>query len=81
MSYTKHPNKYIGAHVSAAGGVEEAPLRAGELGARAFAFFLKNQRQWQAKPYTEEQMRSSQTATRWASSESISYLMRATYII
>ena len=45
MSYTKHPNKYIGAHVSAAGGVEEAPLRAGELGARAFAFFIKNQRQ------------------------------------
>ena len=56
MSYTKHPNKYIGAHVSAAGGVEEAPLRAGELGARAFAFFLKNQRQWQAKPYTKEQI-------------------------
>ncbi len=57
-SYTLHPDKYIGAHVSAMGGVELAPLRAGELGARAFALFLKNQRQWQAKPYTQEQIDS-----------------------
>ncbi|PIP02987.1 MAG: deoxyribonuclease IV [Zetaproteobacteria bacterium CG12_big_fil_rev_8_21_14_0_65_54_13] len=46
--------KYIGAHVSAAGGVENAPLRAKEIGARAFALFTKNQRQWAAKPLTEE---------------------------
>ena len=46
--------KYIGAHVSAAGGVENAPLRAREIGAKAFALFTKNQRQWQAPPLTEE---------------------------
>jgi len=46
--------KYIGAHVSAAGGVENAPLRAMDIGARAFALFTKNQRQWVAKPLTEE---------------------------
>ncbi len=46
-------NKYIGAHVSAAGGVENAPLRAAEIGARAFALFTKNQRQWRAKPLSE----------------------------
>jgi len=45
--------KYIGAHVSAAGGVENAPIRAHEIGATAFALFTKNQRQWQAKPLTE----------------------------
>ncbi len=45
--------KFIGAHVSAAGGVENAPIRAHEIGATAFAFFTKNQRQWQAKPLTE----------------------------
>jgi deoxyribonuclease IV len=44
--------KYIGAHVSAAGGVENAPLNAGKIGARAFAVFTKNQRQWKAKPLT-----------------------------
>lgn len=46
--------KYIGAHVSAAGGVENAPENANKIGATAFALFTKNQRQWQAKPLTEE---------------------------
>jgi len=46
--------KYIGAHTSAAGGVENAPIRAREIGAQAFALFTKNQRQWQAKPLTEQ---------------------------
>ena len=44
--------KYIGAHVSAAGGVENAPLNARKIGATAFALFTKNQRQWKAKPLT-----------------------------
>ena len=46
--------KYIGAHVSAAGGVENAPLNAHELGATAFALFTKNQRQWQGKPLSQK---------------------------
>lgn len=46
--------KYIGAHVSASGGVENAPLNAREIGATAFALFTKNQRQWVAKPLTPE---------------------------
>ncbi len=41
---------YIGAHVSASGGVEYAPLNAHSIGANAFALFTKNQRQWTAKP-------------------------------
>jgi len=45
--------KYIGAHVSASGGVENAPLNAHEIGAKAFAFFTKNQRQWQSAPLTK----------------------------
>lgn len=44
--------KYIGAHVSAGGGVENAPLNASEIGAKAFALFTKNQRQWQSAPLT-----------------------------
>ncbi len=46
--------KRVGAHVSAAGGVENAPLNAQKIGARAFALFTKNQRQWHAKPLTEK---------------------------
>lgn len=45
--------KFIGAHVSASGGVESAPVNAHEIGANAFALFTKNQRQWVAKPLTE----------------------------
>ena len=41
--------KYIGAHVSAAGGVQNAPENAHNIGAKAFALFTKNQRQWRAK--------------------------------
>jgi len=44
--------KYIGAHVSAGGGVENAPLNAKEIGAKAFALFTKNQKQWNAAPLT-----------------------------
>lgn len=46
--------KYVGAHISAAGGVENAPLNAHAIGAKAFAFFTKNQRQWFASAYTEK---------------------------
>jgi deoxyribonuclease IV len=46
--------KFIGAHVSAQGGVENAPINAHQIGATAFALFTKNQRQWIAKPLTEE---------------------------
>jgi deoxyribonuclease-4 len=44
--------KYVGAHVSAGGGVENAPLNAKEIGAKTFALFTKNQRQWSASPLT-----------------------------
>lgn len=44
--------KYIGAHVSASGGVENAPLNAHEIGAKAFALFTRNQRQWKSSPLT-----------------------------
>ena len=47
--------KYFGAHVSAAGGVENAPRNAKAIGATAFALFTKNQRQWIAPPLTAEQ--------------------------
>lgn len=44
--------KFFGAHVSASGGVENAPVNAKEIGAKAFAFFTKNQRQWHSSPLT-----------------------------
>ncbi len=46
--------KFIGAHVSAAGGVDQAVQRAHELDATAFALFTKNQRQWKAADLSDE---------------------------
>lgn len=46
-------NKFIGAHVSASGGVDKAIENAKEINAKSFALFLKNQRQWNAKPLDE----------------------------
>jgi len=46
--------KYVGAHVSAAGGLANAAIRAAEIEATAFALFTKNQRQWRAAPLTPE---------------------------
>lgn len=46
--------KYVGAHVSASGGVENAPVNANAIGAKAFALFTKNQRQWVAAPLSKK---------------------------
>ena len=50
--------KFVGAHVSASGGVDNAPLNAMKIGAKAFALFTKNQRQWRAKPLDEVMIKS-----------------------
>lgn len=46
--------KFIGAHVSASGGVENTPVNANAIGAKAFGLFTKNQRQWVAPPLTQD---------------------------
>ncbi|TLT08756.1 deoxyribonuclease IV [Aliarcobacter thereius] len=51
--------KFVGAHVSASGGVYNSPINASLLGAKAFALFTKNQRQWNAKALDNE------TIDRW----------------
>lgn len=50
--------KFVGAHVSASGGVENAPVNAHRIGAKAFALFTKNQRQWAAKPLSADNIKS-----------------------
>ena len=45
--------KYIGAHVSASGGVGNAILNAEAIGANAFALFTRNQRSWVSKPLAQ----------------------------
>lgn len=47
----------LGAHVSIAGGVQNAPLNGVKIGCEAIQMFAKNQTQWLAKPYSEENVR------------------------
>ncbi len=53
--------KFIGGHVSSSGGVENAPLNAMKIGATAFALFTKNQRRWDAKPLTTQNIEKFKT--------------------
>ena len=46
--------KHLGPHVSASGGVEQAPVNAHAVGATAFALFTKNQRQWFSAPLAQK---------------------------
>ncbi len=54
--------KFIGAHVSASGGVEMAPRNAHAIGATAFALFTRNQKQWSPKPLTAENIAAFRAA-------------------
>ncbi len=50
--------KYIGPHVSASGGVDQAVLNAIKINANAFALFTKNQKQWYSKPLEKETIKN-----------------------
>jgi deoxyribonuclease-4 len=47
--------KYIGAHVSIEGGVQNAPLFASQIGAKAFALFTRNPSRWKSAPISDKQ--------------------------
>lgn len=48
--------KYIGAHVSVAGGVDKAPLEAHRIGAKAFALFTGSSNRWVSKEIPEKKV-------------------------
>jgi deoxyribonuclease-4 len=46
----------LGAHVSIAGGMDQAPLRGREVGCDTIQVFTKSSRQWRAKPLSEPEI-------------------------
>lgn len=46
--------KFVGAHVSVSGGIENAPLNAHNIGAKAFALFTRNPTRWKASPLSDK---------------------------
>ena len=73
--------KFIGAHVSTDGGVENAPLNAAKIGATAFALFLKNQRQWVCPDYKESNINMFKKNLDEVKIESKYVLPHASYLI
>lgn len=73
--------KYIGAHVSASGGLENAPKNAAALGATAFALFTKNQRQWAAPELTAKQIEAFRSECEKSGYASAQILPHDSYLI
>jgi len=73
--------KYIGAHVSAAGGVFNAPKNAHDIGATAFALFTKNQRRWDAKALDENSIRKFKAACQRYNFSAAQILPHDSYLI
>lgn len=73
--------KRIGAHVSASGGVSNAPLNAAKIGADAFAMFVKNQRRWDAPPLSAEEIAAFKDALRQSGIRAEHVLVHDSYLI
>ena len=73
--------KRIGAHVSASGGVSNAPLNAAKIGADAFAMFVKNQRRWDAPPLSAEETIAFKAALKQSGISAEHVLVHDSYLI
>ena len=73
--------KRIGAHVSASGGVFNAPLNAAKIGADAFAMFVKNQRRWDAPPLSAEEIAAFKDALKQSGISAEHVLVHDSYLI
>ena len=73
--------KQIGAHMSASGGVSNAPLNAAKIGADAFAMFVKNQRRWDAPPLSAEETIAFKDALKQSGIRAEHVLVHDSYLI
>jgi deoxyribonuclease-4 len=70
---------WLGAHMSIAGGLPLALTRGLEVGCSVVQIFLKNQRQWTARPYTDAEVREFRVA--WKASGIRVVFAHANYLI
>jgi deoxyribonuclease IV len=69
----------LGAHMSIAGGLDRALVRGRAVGCSVVQIFLKNQLQWAAKPYADEEIRNFTRA--WRETGIRTVFAHATYLI
>lgn len=75
----KNKKLLLGAHMSIAGGLEQAILRAEEIGLTAVQFFSKSNRQWKTKPLTIDNINAFKQTL--ANSSICSTTIHASYLI
>lgn len=73
--------KYVGAHVSTQGGIANAPIRAQEIGAGAFAFFTGSRSRWESRNLTEKEIGEFQLRCREAGYTPDRILPHTNYLI
>ena len=73
------PRDELGAHMSIAGGLHRALERGAELACGSVQIFLKNQRQWAAKPMADEDVRAFAAARR--ATRTAAVFAHASYLI
>jgi deoxyribonuclease IV len=61
----------LGAHMSIAGGVSQAPGRGNQIGCECIQIFTRSSRQWAAKPYPAEEIEAFKRARREAGIKSV----------
>ena len=69
----------VGAHISVAGGLDLSIERAQAIGSSAIQIFTKSNRQWYAKPLTDNEISAFKSA--WSTSTIHSIVTHATYLI
>jgi deoxyribonuclease IV len=69
----------LGAHMSIAGGLARSLERGREVGCSVVQIFLRNQRQWAARPYADSEVREFRTA--WKASGIRTVFAHANYLI
>ncbi len=79
-SQTKNKIMLLGIHCSVSGGLEHGFDEARVLGIDTFQVFTRNQRQWKAKPISEEEKKAFATA--WADNPKVKVIFsHASYLI
>ncbi len=79
MTVENSQRPLLGAHISIAGGVENAPQRGRAIGCDCIQIFSKSQNQWHAKPYTPENIQGFKEGVRKYNIKSV--LIHDSYLI
>lgn len=77
----QHCKKYVGAHVSMAGGIEHAIYNSVRIGGQSFALFLKSQRRWESVALEDDRVAAFKKAISFYKYDSSKILPHGSYLV